>query len=78
VCATYYQNTVNDALKKKRAIKTHLFVKAAREALNEGEVPQEVVKDLAEYIDFVEMDTYTRHIYWGPKFSPQPLSRKKY
>jgi len=71
-CATYYQNTVNSAVKKKRAIKIHPFVKTARKALNTGEVPREFIRefieDLAEYINLVEMDTAIHDIYRGQKF----------
>lgn len=64
-CATYFQNTVNSTVKKKKAIKTHPFVKTARKALNSGEVPREVIEDLTEYVNLIEMDTAIHDICIG-------------
>ena len=65
VCATYYQNTVNSAVKKKKPIKYHPFVKTAREALNAGEISHEIIKDLEEYANLLEIDTAIHDIEIG-------------
>jgi glycosyltransferase involved in cell wall biosynthesis len=65
VCAVYYQNVVNSACQRKKPVEIHPFVKSAKEALNAGEVPREIIKDLNEYIQYIEMDTAIHNIKVG-------------
>ncbi|WP_410510330.1 glycosyltransferase family A protein [Methanosarcina hadiensis] len=57
VCAIYYQNVVNGAAYKKKPVKGHPLLETAKEALKLGEVPRGIIKDLKEYMKFVEMCT---------------------
>lgn len=56
-CAVYYQNVVNGAAYRKKAVKEHPLLNSGKAALKLGKVPREVVKDLEEYLKFVEMCT---------------------
>ena len=56
-CAIYYQNVVNGAAYRKKAVKGHPLLNTGKAALKLGKVPQGVVKDLEEYLKFVEMCT---------------------
>jgi hypothetical protein len=65
VCAIYYQNVVNSACQRKKTVEIHPFVKTAREALNDREIPREIIKDLNEYVQYIEMDTAIHNVKAG-------------
>lgn len=67
VCAIYYQNVVNSAVERKKPVEIHPFVKTGREALEFGRVPHEYIKDLEEFIDFLEMFTAKHNINAGDR-----------
>lgn len=56
-CAIYYQNVVNGAAYRKKTVKGYPLLNSGKAALKYGKVPREVVKDLEEYLKFVEMCT---------------------
>jgi len=65
VCAIYYQNVINGTSYKRKPVKSHPFVKKGKEALKLGSVPVGVIKDLEEYLKFVEMYTAKHNIEAG-------------
>jgi glycosyltransferase involved in cell wall biosynthesis len=67
VCAIYYHNVVNSASKRMKPVEIHPFVKTGKETLKLGGVSDEVIKDLEEYIKFVEMFTAKHNIESGDK-----------
>ncbi|MGB9941464.1 glycosyltransferase family 2 protein [Methanosarcina sp.] len=67
VCAVYYQNVVNSAAYRKKPVQGHPLIKTAKEALKLGRVPHDVIKDLEEYIKFVEMCTAKHNAEAGDK-----------
>ena len=66
-CAIYYQNVVNGAAYRRKPVEGHPFLKTGKEALKLGKVPQEIVRDLGEYIKFVEMCTAKHNAEAGEK-----------
>ncbi|MGB9927465.1 MAG: hypothetical protein ACPK85_03545 [Methanosarcina sp.] len=85
VCAIYYQNVINSAANKRKPVEAHPFVKIGKEVLKLGVVPRNIVKDLEEYLKFVEMYTAKHNIEAGNnnlvfdllKRSDIKLSRRK-
>lgn len=64
VCAIYY-HVVNSATERRKPVEIHPFVKTAKKALDSGEVPHEIIKDLKEYVRFIEMFTAKHNIKAG-------------
>ncbi|AKB29742.1 putative glycosyl transferase [Methanosarcina siciliae T4/M] len=67
VCAIYYQNVINSAVKRKKPVETHPFLITAKKALNLDQVPHEMVNDLKAYVMFLEMFTAKHNIEAGDK-----------
>jgi hypothetical protein len=67
VCAIYYQNVVNSAAYRKKPVKGHPLLKTGKGALKLGTVPDEITKDLEEYLQFVEMCTAKHNAEAGEK-----------
>jgi glycosyltransferase involved in cell wall biosynthesis len=67
VCSIYYQNVVNGAAYKKKPVDGHPLLKTGKEALKYGRVPHAVIKDLEEYLKFVEMCTAKHNAEAGDK-----------
>lgn len=67
VCAIYYQNVVNSAVERRKPVEIHPFVKTTREALKSDQVQKDQIKDLEEYIGFLEMFTAKHNIKAGDR-----------
>ncbi len=67
VCAIYYQNVVNSAAYRRKPVKGHPLLETGKEALKLGRVPPEIIKDLEEYMKFVEMCTAKHNVEAGDK-----------
>lgn len=67
VCAIYYQNVVNSAAYRKKPVKGHPLLKTRQEVLRLGKVPSEIIRDLEEYMKFVEMCTAKHNAEAGDK-----------
>ena len=52
---------------EKKPVDGHPFVKTGKEALKLGRVPHDVIKDLEEYLKFVEMCTAKHNVEAGDK-----------
>lgn len=65
VCAIYYQNVVNSAAYKRKPVDGHPFLITGKKALKLGGLPNEIKKDLEEYIEFVEMCTAKHNVEAG-------------
>ncbi len=65
VCAIYYQNVVNSAAYRRKPVKGHPLINTGKRALKLGIVPHEMIKDLEEYIKFVEMCTAKHNVEAG-------------
>lgn len=66
-CAIYYQNVVNSAAYRRKPVKGHPLLETGKEALKLGRVPPEIIKDLEEYMKFVEMCTAKHNVEAGDK-----------
>ena len=67
VCSIYYQNVVNGAAYKKKPVDGHPLLKTGKEAFKLGRVPHALIKDLEEYLKFVEMCTAKHNAEAGDK-----------
>jgi glycosyltransferase involved in cell wall biosynthesis len=67
VCSIYYQNVVNGAAYKKKPVQGHPLLNTGKEALKLGKVPHDIIKDLEEYLKFVEMCTAKHNAEAGDK-----------
>lgn len=75
-CAIYYQNVVNSAAYRRKSVKGHPLLETGKEALKLGRVPPEIIKDLEEYMRFVEMCTAKHNIEAGDKNLALSLLRR--
>ncbi len=75
-CAIYYQNVVNSAAYRRKPVKGHPLLETGKEALKLGRVPPEIIKDLEEYMRFVEMCTAKHNIEAGDKNLALSLLRR--
>ena len=75
-CAIYYQNVVNSAAYRRKPVKGHPLLETGKEALKLGRVPPEIIKDLEDYMRFVEMCTAKHNIEAGDKNLALSLLRR--
>lgn len=75
-CAIYYQNVVNSAAYRRKSVKGHPLLETGKEALKLGRVPPEIIKDLEDYMRFVEMCTAKHNIEAGDKNLALSLLRR--
>lgn len=61
----YYENVVNSAYRRKKPVKFPPFVDSARENINCGNVPVEILNDVKEFIEYNEVVTARHNIWCG-------------